>query len=346
MPSAAYPPAVYGFPVASSSGAWLTGRGQHIGILGFGGRIGQEQLQAIAPGKRVVAATPQTITQTDVDFAQEIRLDLEIVLACAPEAQVTVYAFDATERGWIEGLKKILEDRERPSVLSISWGWPEQTRDKPFWSRAGIAEMEDLLAALARCGVTITASSGDAGAAICYPGSSAWVLSCGGTEFCADEERVWSMPGYASGGGMSSMIPIPAWQAGAGIACDGEPAITTLTHRCLPDVAACAIFSSAATGMHTGTSAAAPLWAGLMALGNQQLAELGQPPLRNLHALLYANTGLQDACNDIVVGNNSTWGGFPAYRARAGWDACTGWGSPRAGPFIEALTRRLSGAWS
>jgi kumamolisin len=346
MPDAEYPPAAYGFPVVSSSGIVLTGRGQHVGILGFGGQISQEQLKAIAPGKRVLAAAPQTITQPDAGFAQEIRMDVQIVLACAPKAQVTVYAFDATERGWVEGLRGILEDPDRPSVISVSWGWPEQTHGEPFWSKAGIADVEELLAALARCGVTVTASSGDAGPTIYYPGSSAWVLSCGGTEFCGGEERVWSMTGYASGGGMSSMIPIPAWQAQAGIVCDGEPSIARYTHRCVPDVAACAAFSSAATGgVHAGTSAAAPLWAGVMALANQRLAQLGQPPAGSIHALLYnPGTGLQAACNDIVGGNNSTSGGFPGYRAKPGWDACTGWGSPRVGPFVDALTRAMQPA--
>ncbi len=346
MPDAEYPPAAYGFPAAGSSGAVLTGRGQHVGIFGFGGQISQAQLEALAPGKRVLAAAPQRITQPDSGFAREIRMDVQIVLACAPESRVTVYAFDATEQGWVEGLRGILEDRDRPSVISISWGWPEETQGEPFWSKAGIAEVEELLAALAGCGVTVAASSGDAGAAIYYPGSSAWVLSCGATEFSGGEERVWSTTGYASGGGMSGVIPIPAWQSAAGIVCDGEPRITSYTHRCVPDVAACAAFSSAETGgVHAGTSAAAPLWAGVIALANQRLAELGRPLAGGIHALLYdRSTGLQAACNDIVRGNNSTSGGFPAYRASPGWDGCTGWGSPRVGPFIEALTRAIQRA--
>jgi len=343
MPAAEYPPAAYGFPVHTCSGARLTGRGQHVGIVGCGGQISQAQLEAIAPGKTVVAAAPQTITKPDAAFAQEIRMDVQIVLACAPEAHVTVYAIDATERGWIQGLSGILESGDRPSVISISWGWPEETRGEAFWSKAGIAQVEELLAALARQGVTVTASSGDAGTAIYYPGSSAWVLSCGATEFCGGEERVWSMTGYSSGGGMSSLIPIPAWQIQAEIVSDGEPAIRSYTHRCVPDVAACAAFSSAATGgVHAGTSAAAPLWAGVMALANQRFAELGLPSAGSIHALLYdRDTGLQAACNDIAKGNNSTSGGFPAYRASPGWDACTGWGSPKVGPFIEALTRAM-----
>ncbi len=293
-----------------------------------------------------MAASPQTITRADAGFAQEIRMDVEIVLACAPEARVTVYAFDATEQGFFDGLKAILGSNDRPSVLSISWGWPEETEDEPFWSAAGIGDIEELLAALARRGVTVTASSGDAGAATYYPGSSAWLLSCGGTEFCEIEERAWAMAGYASGGGMSRMIPMPPWQTTARIACDGEPAIRNYTHRCVPDVAASVTFSSTTTGsVHVGTSASAPLWAGVMTLANQRLAELGHPPAGSIHALLYdASTGLQAACNDIVVGNNSTSGGFPAYRARPGWDACTGWGSPRVGPFIEALTRAIQGS--
>ena len=346
MPDTEYPPAAYGFPAVCGSGIFLTGRGQHAGIIGFGGQISQAELEAIAPGKRVAAAIPQAITRADAGFALEIRMDAEIVFACAPEARVTVYAFDATERGCIDGLKSILKSEDRPSVISISWGWPEKTDDEPFWSQGGVGEVEELLAALTRQRITVTASSGDAGAAIYYPGSSAWVLSCGGTEFCGDEEQVWSLAGYASGGGMSAVIPIPPWQVEAGIRCDGQPAITDYVHRCVPDVSACAVYSSASIGgVHAGTSAAAPLWAGVITLANQRLADLGLPPVGSIHALLYdASSGLQAAFGNITAGNNSTSGGFPAYRARPGWDACTGWGTPRVGPFVEALASAVSRA--
>jgi kumamolisin len=317
----------------------LTGRGQHVGVAGFGGQISQEQLSGVVPGKRVIAATPQTITQPDAGFAQEIRMDLEIVLTCAPEAQVTVYSFDATAQAWISGLSSILQDEALPSVLSISWGWPEAA-ETGFWKRGGIEAVEELLAELARRRVTVVASSGDAGAEIYYPGSSAWVLSCGGTEFCGSEEIAWSMTGYASGGGMSSVIPMPAWQAAAGIACDGEPAISSYTRRCVPDVAALAHFSSTAVGgRHAGTSVAAPLWAGLMALCNERLAQLGRPAAGHINPMLYdRRTGLQAACNDIQSGNNSTTGGFPFYRATKGWDACTGWGSPNFTALLRAIS--------
>jgi len=332
-------PAAYGFPVVGHSGL-LTGRGQHLGIVGFGGSIREDQFQAQAPGK-VQTAPPQAITRVDPGFAAEIRMDLEIVLACAPEAQVTVYAFDATEEGWIAGLRGLLDNDAPPSVLSVSWGWPETGAGEPFWTTAGVEASEALLAELAGRRVTVVACTGDAGAAICYPGSSAWVLACGGTEFCGPEERVWAMTGYASGGGMSSVIPMPAWQARAGIRCEGVPTLAEHSHRCVPDVAASAVVSSPVVGgAHAGTSAAAPLWAGLISLCNERRAQMGRPPVGPVNAPLYdRSTGLQAACHEIRVGNNSTTGGPPYYRSSPGWNACGGWGSPKAAEWVEAIAR-------
>jgi kumamolisin len=104
-------------------------------------------------------------------------------------------------------------------------------------------------------------------------------------------------------------------------------------------VAAWAIYSSGAVLPCEGTSASAPLWAGLMALANEYLESQNSPTAGNINALLYDNrSGLSSAFTDIQVGNNSAQRGQPPfYVATCGWDACTGWGSPNATVFIKTL---------
>jgi len=76
-----------------------------------------------------------------------------------------------------------------------------------------------------------------------------------------------------------------------------------------------------------GTSAVAPLWAGLLALINQSLGH----PVGFLHPMLYGSLAGKGVFNDITQGNNG------AYAAGPGWDACTGWGSPRGAALLQAL---------
>jgi kumamolisin len=78
-----------------------------------------------------------------------------------------------------------------------------------------------------------------------------------------------------------------------------------------------------------GTSAVAPLWAGLIARLNQRLGK----PVGFLNPLLYGAVHRAGGLRDVTEGNNG------AYRAQAGWDACTGWGSPVGSRLLDALQR-------
>src|SRR5262249_23571899 len=143
-----------------------------------------------------------------------------------PGADIFVYAFDKTEQGWVSGLNDILQKNLIPSVFSISWGWPEVNADNvtvtQLWTESAIWAVEHLLAEMVLRHVTVVVSSGDMGISVCYPGSSALVLSCGGTQiFTASPEVVWQASASASGGGISSIIPMPAWQSAAGIQLQG-----------------------------------------------------------------------------------------------------------------------------
>jgi kumamolisin len=227
----------------------------------------------------------------------------------------------------------------KPSVISISWGSSESN-----WTAQAMTQFDQAFQAAAAMGVTICAAAGDNGSAdgvhdgkqhADFPASSPFVLGCGGTKLVASgqaigSEVVWNEgANSATGGGVSSYFAPPNYQANL-------PPIAgkALTGRGVPDVAADA---DPATGYQVrvdgqnlvfgGTSAVAPLWAGLVALMNQKLGH----PVGFLNPLLYGSLAGKGLLNDITVGNNG------AYAASTGWDPCTGWGSPNGARLLQAL---------
>jgi kumamolisin len=184
-------------------------------------------------------------------------------------------------------------------------------------------------------GITVCVASGDNGSSdgqsgdnVDFPASSPYALGCGGTSLHAtgtsiSSEVVWNdgSGGGASGGGISAFFAAPTWQAGLK-ATDKTGTPRALTMRGVPDVAGNADpdtgYDVRIDGTNTvigGTSAVAPLWAGLIARLNQNLgASVGF-----LNSTLY---GHPQALRDITQGNNGD------FESAEGWDACTGLGSP------------------
>jgi kumamolisin len=172
-----------------------------------------------------------------------------------------------------------------------------------------------------------------------FPASSPHVLSCGGTKLDANGSRlvsevVWNDLAEndgATGGGVSNFFALPSWQANANVP---APSGTT-GGRGVPDVGGDAdpgtgytIRVDGQTTVIGGTSAVAPLWAGLVAVANQQLGT----QVGFLQPAIYAAKAAS-AFNDITEGNNG------AFSAGPGWDACTGLGSPIANKLIPLLAR-------
>jgi kumamolisin len=196
----------------------------------------------------------------------------------------------------------------------------------------------------AALGVTITVAVGDDGSTdgltgnnVDFPASSPHVLSCGGTSVVAKgstliSESVWNDLAEndgATGGGVSNFFALPSWQANANVP---APSGTT-GGRGVPDVSGDAdpetgytIRVDGQTTIIGGTSAVAPLWAGLVAVANQQLGT----QVGFLQPAIYAAKA-RSAFHDIIVGNNG------AFSAGPGWDACTGLGSPIANKLIPLL---------
>ena len=361
----------------------LDGTGQCIGLLEFGGGFDTDDLatyfQEIPVPQPSVTAISADGTQNDPNDPNipidqradpEVMLDIEVAGSVAPGAKIAVYFAQFTERGWVEAITKAVHDAvNKPSVLSISWGYPElEDAETVTFTPQVMDDIELTLQAAATMGVTVILASGDDGSIdgvldgnvhVNFPASSPHVLSCGGTTIdvagdAIQQEVVWSN-GIRSdgsfkgstGGGVSEHFSLPTWQSGAGITVPTS-ASTGFAGRGLPDVAAVAdprtgykmrVFGQ--DGPNGGTSAATPLWAGLIALINQQLATMpGAKSVGYFNPLLYQSIGPTSAFNDITEGTNDAHDNLDgAYTAGPGWDACTGWGVPNGKKLLLALTQ-------
>jgi kumamolisin len=145
--------------------------------------------------------------------------------------------------------------------------------------------------------------------------------------------------GGAGGGGVSNKFPRPQYQAGTNIPLSPRGK----QGRGLPDVAGNATgYRALVGGKHypaNGTSAVPPLWAGLIALINQELATKGGNTVGFLNPLIYGSLGLSGAFKDIIQGNNDINGKLHKYSATVGWDACSGMGSPHGVQLLQALQK-------
>lgn len=273
----------------------------------------------------------------------EVVLDIEVAGAVAPGAKLAVYFAPNTDQGFLNAINAAIHDRLRmPSVISISWGGPEDQ-----WTRQALDVFNQAFHDAALMGITVFCAAGDAGSAdgetdrkphVDFPASSPWVVACGGTSLTAEAGKIareisWNDGAQsATGGGISTFFQVPDYQSQAGI-----PASTVRPNfagRGVPDVAGCAdprtgyfVFVDGTAGVAGGTSAVAPLWAGLTALVNEELGYRAG----FLNPLLYGTILRHKALNDIVTGTNG------AYSTKQCWDACTGLGSPNGQAILEAI---------
>ena len=321
----------------------VTGKGQTIGLIELGGGFRKADITAYfsslglkAPSVVAVSVDGGRNAPSNPKGADgEVMLDIEVAGAIAPDAKIVVYFAPNTDQGFLDAITTAIHDTKyKPSVISISWGAAEKQ-----WTPQALNSFNQAFQTAAALGVTVCAAAGDTGsndsvndgkAHVDFPSSSPFVLACGGTKLTAvngaiTAETVWHESNdSATGGGISDVFDQPSYQTGSSV-----PPSVNEDHRVgrgLPDVAAVA---DPATGYVVrvdgksfvigGTSAVAPLMAGLVALINQQKGK----SIGFIHPIIYAN---RTAFRDVTEGNNGTVADGRGYPARLGWDACTGLG--------------------
>jgi kumamolisin len=296
----------------------------------------------------------------------EVLMDMEIIATVAPRAKIFVYfAKSRSERDCMAATSAAIHDSSADlSILSLSWGTTE------FESGDGGTKhtehfqvhFDELLKTAAHLGITVCVSSGDNASAnmpddrsqwdgkahVNFPASSPHVLACGGTHVTDGvnlREKAWHPKrNVGTGGGVSRYFPLPSYQRGI-VNC---PAVNPPgpRRRGVPDVAANAAMENGYRVLVDGewypdpagrrppgfgTSAAAPMWAGLIALLNQSLGKR----LGFINRLLYKLPPSSGAFHDVTLGDNGD------YRCARGWDACTGLGTPDGQNLLKALSKAV-----
>jgi subtilase family serine protease len=297
----------------------------------------------------------------------EASLDVQTLASVAPRARIDVYEGGATTAQLAEMFARAIDapPHRRPQVVSSSIGGCEYR----IGSQSAFRRLERVLARAAARGITVLSAAGDNGSSDCapssrrravdYPGSSPWVTSVGGTSIALDRangivtERVWNDAPFdqlnAGGGGASVIFRRPAWQRAPGV---------SGAARSVPDVSFMADLAPGypifCTGLGPecrgrgwfrtgGTSAAAPLFAGALALVNQSLQGRERPPLGHIGPLLYrlarqAGGSRGPVFRDVRAGSNDLYE-VGCCRAKRDYDRTSGLGSLDAVAFLRAVLR-------
>jgi kumamolisin len=340
----------------------LDGKGQAIGIISLGGGFTQADVALyFVQGNHIpnVVAVPvdDGNNAPGTSGSGEVMLDIDMAGSVAPAATIAVYfAPNSGDQGFIDAISAAIHDRtNRPAVISISWGSPETLTDQH-----AMDQFHDLFIVAAVMGITICVASGDHGAAdmdakewdgklhVDHPACDPLVLGCGGTDAKNTPlDVVWNDGtafdptnpdgggGWASGGGVSELFPVPDYQASINpVSLSGEHG------RGVPDLSMNAIhYLSAVGGVMTvdgGTSAVAPLMAGLVARFNQALSLRGKKPAGFLNPFLYSHS-TNGMLASVLSGNNGIANTISGYEAGPGWNACCGLGTPDGTAMLNAL---------
>lgn len=364
----------YDYRDAYIPGVTLTGSEQDLGLVEFDGY----QTSDINSYESEFGLPDVPLSKELIDGADgnehggegEVCLDIENAISMAPGLnEIIVYEAPSSvylSSGWYDLLNQMVND-DLANQLSSSWG---------AWSPADPVA-EQIFQEMQAQGQSFFQASGDDDAynvnnpyeqlvdyysgqyQMPFPVDSTNLTSVGGTTLTTSgplgswvSETVWNWgieypqyyDGTGSGGGVSSQNFIPPWQMGVGMWLNQG----STTMRNIPDVALTAdnvdVFVDGSDNSYGGTSCAAPLWAALTALVNQQAAANGFPPVGFLNPSLYA-VGMEPTYNfcfhDITTENNE-WSGSPDnYVAIPGYDLCTGWGTP-TNYLIDALQPRYN----
>ncbi|HET6176454.1 MAG TPA: S53 family peptidase [Candidatus Sulfotelmatobacter sp.] len=351
----------YNFPAGD-------GTGQTVGLLEFGGGYFPSDLRQFCQLAKIATPPNVTVVSTDgtptnsKDGAEgEVMLDVEVVAGVCPGANIVVYFASWSEQGWITILDAATQDEtNNPGVISISWGNAE---DADIWTAQAMKQIDQTLQDAAMLGITVCVAAGDDGSSdaiadgqahVDFPSSSPHALAVGGTTIPAKGSQppdiVWlegdglrADNGGSTGGGVSVVFPLPAWQSAINIPSVNPGAIVG---RCIPDLAANADWNASPYLLvvdgqaqpNGGTSAASPLVASLLTLINA--SRPSGKRVGYITPVLYQASGNSTVgavgCTDVTSGNNNT-DSIGGYSAGAGYDAVSGWGTPNGVNLAAAI---------
>lgn len=320
----------------------LTGAGQNLGLLEF---YGTDLADLKTYFKNVGQTNSVNITLLSTDGTStsclasagcddtEQTLDMTQAIGMAPGLASLVMYVGSTDTAMISAMTT---HNPLPKTIGCSWGWTpvDPNTLTPYFKK------------MSAQGQNFFVASGDSSTWTTknfpWPTEDPNVVSVGGTDLVTTgaagpwkSETAW----VDSGGGIApNKLAIPAWQKLAGVINSTNKGSTT--YRNGPDVAAnanftfyvCADQTACTANLYGGTSFAAPMWAGFIALVNQQLSELGKPTIGFINPTIYAKNvtaSYATGFHDITAGKSGS------YTAVKGYDLVTGWGSPKAGLINE-----------
>jgi kumamolisin len=248
----------------------------------------------------------------------EVTLDIEVAGAIAPGARIAVYFAPNTTSGFIDAVNAAVhDDVRRPSVVSISWGGPEDPDGQI--AAQYLDGLNDVIEQAAAMGVTVCVAAGDDGSADMssgwdgkphadFPASSPFSVACGGTTLKLRERRI-SEESVWNDGPRGGADPNTGYR----------------------------IFLDGTWQVIGGTSAVAPLMAGLLSLINEQLQKQFSKSAGHINPIIYQRAAIA-SFRDITVGNNDIEGKLHGeYSAGPGWDACSGLGVPNGAKLLRLL---------
>ena len=348
------PSGAYGggdFRAAYVPGTTLTGSGQCVGLLQFDGYYASDiaayRTQFGLPNIPLInVAVDGGVATPSSGGNGEVCLDIETVMSMAPGISA-IYVYEAPNPSpWVDLLSRMANDN-LCKQLSSSWGGgsPDPASEAIFQQ-------------MATQGQTFFNATGDSDAftgAIEFPSDSPNITEVGATTLTTSgpggsyiSETVWNWGLYqgsyvGSSGGSSTTYSIPTWQQGVGMSTNQG----STSMRNVPDVAMVGdnvyvCYNNGASGGMGGTSCAAPLWAGFIALVNQQAQANHRSTVGFINPALYA-LGAGPAFHDVTTGNNFSASSPSHYSAVAGYDLCTGWGTPSGSSLIAALAGPADG---
>ena len=322
----------------------LTGAGQNLGLLEF---VGTNLNDVTTYYKNAGQTNSVPVWQISTDGISttcnyssgcddtEQTLDITQALGMAPGLSSLVLYVGRSDTAILAAMTT---HSPLPTTIGCSWGWTpvDPTALDPYFQKMA-AQGQSFLAA---SGDNSTWSSSNPA----WPADDAYVISVGGTDLVTASaggawasETAWAS---SSGGISTTKTAIPAWQQLSGVITSSNHASST--YRNGPDVSAnanytfyvCANQSACTANADGGTSFAAPMWAGYLALVNQQLTASGQSPAGFINPTIYAQnitSAYASNFHDITSGTSGS------YSAVTGYDLVTGWGSPNSG-LLAALT--------